>query len=70
MSKKTALLSCRLTPSVREALEIAAQRDRRSLSNYVEGAVILALPADLRAKVGEVAERDQEPFDGAPASSK
>ena len=50
-TKKTSLLSCRVNPIVKNALEEAAQRDRRSLSNFMEGGLIRALPADLQAVV-------------------
>lgn len=51
MPKKTALFSCRMVPEIREALVQASARERRSLSNFVEGAVIQSLPADLRKQV-------------------
>jgi hypothetical protein len=51
MAKKTTILSCRLDPALRDALEVAALRERRSLSNFMEGAALASLPPDLRAKV-------------------
>ena len=50
---KTSLLSLRVDPPTRKAVEAAAARDRRSVSNFIEGAVLSALPADLRTALEE-----------------
>ena len=65
MGKRTTILSCRIAPLLRTALEAAAHRERRSLSNFIEGAAIAALPPDLRAKV----DAELSPFQ-TPKSSK
>ncbi len=48
---KTSLLSCRVHLATRQALEKAATRERRTLSNFLEVALIQALPADIRAEL-------------------
>lgn len=58
MASKTLMLSCRVAPCVREALEKASVRDRRSLSNFIERAVIDALPQDLKRSVMKSLESD------------
>ena len=59
-STKTATLTFRFDPHVKEALRTAAQRERRSIANMVE---VLALDCCGRDGIPEL------PADAAPAGS-
>lgn len=57
---------------MREALELASVRDRRSLSNFIERAVIDALPSDLKKTVMNNLESEarRSPVNSQPEASR
>ena len=63
VAKKTAALNIRIDPDIKEAIRVAADRDRRSVANMVEILILnhckevgISIPEQQEMQIGELHE--------------